>query len=98
MERIPFKPAEHLLSLAGPSLAVLGALLVLAALVALLARRRGPFAASRAARRLRVVERLALSRRASLLLVEVDGRPMLLGETAERLARLDLAPPDGEPS
>jgi flagellar biogenesis protein FliO len=89
MDPIPYKPAEDLLTLAGPAMLVLVAVLALAAGAALILRRSGRFAAARAPRRLRLVERLTLSRRAALLLVEVDGRPLLLGESGERLSRLD---------
>ena len=92
MPPIPFKPAEDLLALAGPAMIALVVVLAAAAGVALLLRRSGRLPVARAARRLRLVERLALSRRAALLLVEVDGRPLLLGESGERLCRLDAAP------
>ena len=62
-------------------------LVVLAAIAAFAiwyARRRGvalPAPARR--RRLRVVERLALSRHASLVVVEFDGKTLLVGEGAQ---------------
>jgi flagellar biogenesis protein FliO len=87
---IPFKPAEDLLALLAPAAALLVALVAAAALVLWYARRHGGvvrFAAGRP-RRLRVLERLALSRQASLVLVEYDGRALLLGQSGERVSLL----------
>ena len=83
---IPFKPGEDLFAMIGPALAVLVVLLGVA-LAALLGAKRYGFTLGRpgAARRLRVLERLALSRRASLVVVEWEGRPLLLGQSGDRL-------------
>jgi flagellar biogenesis protein FliO len=37
-------------------------------------------------RRLKILERLALSQRSALVLVEYDGRPILLGQSGDRLS------------
>lgn len=83
---IPFKPGEDLFAMIGPALAVLVVLLAVA-LAALLGAKRYGFTLGRpgAARRLRVLERLALSRRASLVVVEWEGRPLLLGQSGDQL-------------
>jgi flagellar biogenesis protein FliO len=100
---IPFKPAEDLLALLAPAAALLVALVAAAALVLWYARRHGGFvrfAAAGRPRRLRVLERLSLSRHASLVLVEYDGRALLLGQSGERVSLLHgpegaaAAPPD----
>jgi len=83
---IPFKPAEDLFGMIGPALAVLAVLLAVALAVLLGARRFGFVTGKRgAASRLRVLERLVLSRRASLLVVEWEGRPLLLGQSGDQL-------------
>ena len=87
---IPFKPAEDLFALLVPVAALLLALLAAAAAALWYARRRGAgFAAAGKARRLRVLERLALSRHVALVLVEYDGRPILLGQSGERLSLIE---------
>jgi flagellar biogenesis protein FliO len=84
---IPFKPAEDLFGMIGPALAVLAVILAVAVTALLGAKRFGFEVGKRgAAKRLRVLERLALSRRASLLVVEWEGRPLLLGQSGDRLS------------
>lgn len=86
---IPFKPAEDLLTLLAPVAVTLVVLLALAvAVLALLKRFGAPFPA-RQTRRLKLIERLALSRRTAVLLVECDGRRLLLGESGERISLLE---------
>jgi flagellar biogenesis protein FliO len=88
---IPFKPADDLVGMLVPVLVVLLVLLLAAAWAALAAlKRRGVLVpGGRQARRLRLVERLPVSRRSALLLVEYDGRPLLLGESGEQLRLLE---------
>jgi flagellar biogenesis protein FliO len=83
---IPFKPAEDLFGMIGPAIAVLVLLLALA-WAALLGAKRFGFAPGRrgAANRLRVLERVALSRRSSLLVVEWEGRTLLLGQSGDQV-------------
>jgi flagellar biogenesis protein FliO len=94
---IPFKPAEDIFALLVPVAALLLALVAAAAAALWYARRQGggfaPFAAAGKARRLRVLERLALSRHAALVLVEYDGRTLLLGQSGERVSLIDGAAP-----
>jgi flagellar biogenesis protein FliO len=40
-------------------------------------------------RRLRVIERLALSRGAALVLVEYEGRALLIGQSADRVSLIE---------
>jgi hypothetical protein len=92
---IPFKPADDLWSALVPGLVLLVLLGGAAAFAAWKARRRG-WRPGRAAgrRRLDIVERLPLSRRAVLHVVEYNGRVLLIGECATGLTRLaDDAPP-----
>lgn len=87
---IPFKPADDLVTLLLPVAVTLVLLLAAAAGALALLRRRGLLgSAGRQARRLKVIERLALSRRSALLIVEYDGRPLLLGESGEQLRVLE---------
>ena len=87
---IPFKPADDLVGLLVPAMVVLVLLLAAAAAVLALLKRRGVLLpGARQARRLRLIERLPLSRRSALLLVEYDGRPLLLGESGEQLRLLE---------
>jgi flagellar biogenesis protein FliO len=72
-----------------PVIAVLLVLLAAAAVALWQARRRGVRLALGAhGRRLRVIERLALSRQAALLLVEFDRRTLLIGQNSDRLTLL----------
>lgn len=90
MQSIPFKPADDLFAMLLPVAIVLLVLAALAVAAMFWFRRAGlPLAGSRQARRLRLVERVVLSRRSSLLLVECDGRKLLLGESGDRLSLLD---------
>jgi flagellar biogenesis protein FliO len=90
VQSIPFKPADDLFGMLLPVAIVLLVLAAAAVLAVLYFRRAGlPLAGPRQARRLRLVERVVLSRRASLLLVECDGRKLLLGESGDRLSLLD---------
>jgi flagellar biogenesis protein FliO len=79
-----------------PVVALLLALLAVAVCAVWYARRHGTaFQAAAGTRRLRVVERLALSRRALLLVVEYEGRKYLIGQSGDQLAlisRADAAP------
>ncbi len=87
---IPFKPADDLVTLLLPVAVTLVLLLGAAAVALALLRRRGVLGGGRRqARRLKVIERLALSRRSALLIVEYDGRPLLLGESGEQLRVLE---------
>ena len=73
-----------------PVAVVLVIVLAGAALALALLRRHGaPFAAARQARRLKLVERLAVTRRSAVLLVEYDGRPLLLGQAGDQLSLLE---------
>jgi flagellar biogenesis protein FliO len=89
---IPFKPPEDLFGMIGPALAVLAVMLAVA-VAALLGAKRYGFAIGKrgAPGRLRVLERLALSRRASLLVVEWEGRRLLVGQSGERLSLIASA-------
>jgi flagellar biogenesis protein FliO len=86
---IPFKPADDLVTLLLPVAVTLVLLLAAAAVALALLRRRGALPGGRQARRLKLIERLALSRRSALLIVEYDGRPLLLGESGEQLQVLE---------
>jgi len=95
MQQIPFKPAEDLFAMLLPAALVLLVLAAIAVAAMLWYRRAGvPLATGRQARRLRLVERIVLSRRSSLLLVECDGRKLLLGESGDRLSLIDRGPGD----
>jgi flagellar biogenesis protein FliO len=87
---IPFRPEDDLLASLMPSALAL-ALLAAGAGLAWFLKRRGVIGAGRqsGSRRLRVVERLPLSRRSTLILVEYDGHPMLIGESGGGLALLE---------
>ena len=85
---IPFKPSDDLLSMLIPVVVMLLLLAGIAFALLTLARRRGALLPG-AARRMRVVERLVLSRRSALLLVECDGRLLLLGQSGEQLSLLE---------
>jgi flagellar biogenesis protein FliO len=90
VDPIPYKPPDDLLGMLLPVAIVLLVLIVAAVAAMLWFRRAGvPLAGTRQARRLRLVERIVLSRRSSLLLVECDGRMLLLGESGDRLALLE---------
>jgi flagellar biogenesis protein FliO len=94
---IPFKPADDLWSTLAPGLAMLVVLAAIAAFVVWYSKRRGVTLALPARhRRLRVVERLALSRHASLVVVEYDGKPLLIGEGATGVSLLSAAAPENE--
>jgi hypothetical protein len=73
-----------------PVALVLLVLLAAAAAALWWARRNGGAAAAPGRRRrLRVVERLALSRGAALVLVEYEGRALLIGQSADRLSLIE---------
>ena len=73
-----------------PIVVVLLVLLAGAALaLALLKRHGAPFGAARQGRRLKLVERLAVTRRTAVLLVEYDGRPLLLGQAGDHISLLE---------
>ena len=73
-----------------PVIVLLGVLLAAAAALLWWTRRRGGLASVQGARRrLRVIERLALSRGAALILVEYEGRALLLGQSAERVSLIE---------
>jgi flagellar biogenesis protein FliO len=73
-----------------PAALLLIVLLVAAAALLWWTRRgAGVGAAQGARRRLRVVERLALSRGAALILVEYEGRALLIGQSAERISLIE---------
>jgi flagellar biogenesis protein FliO len=87
---IPFKPADDLLTLLIPVAVALVVLLAVAAAVLAVYRRGGiQLGGARAPRRLKVLERLAVSRRSALLLVEYDGRTLLVGQSGEQLSLLE---------
>jgi len=90
---IPYKPAEDMWALLAPVAAIVLAVLLAAGFMLWYARRKGiglhPPAKGR---RLKVVERLALSQRAALVLVEYDGRAILLGQSGDQLS-LVAGPP-----
>jgi flagellar biogenesis protein FliO len=77
---IPFKPDPDLWSSLWPMLVALAVLALLGIAAVLVSRRLGWNAAARPGRRLRVVERLPLSRQSALLLVECDGHTLLVGQ------------------
>jgi len=94
---IPFKPAEDLWSTLVPMAATLLLLLAVAAAVLWYARRQGAsFPIAGRERRLRVLERLALSRRAMLVVVEYEGRKYLIGQSGDQISL--VAPADARPS
>ena len=73
-----------------PAALLLIVLLVAAAALVWWTRRGGVVGAAQGARRrLRVVERLALSRGAALILVEYEGRALLIGQSAERISLIE---------
>jgi flagellar biosynthetic protein FliO len=74
--------------LAPVAVALVGLLALAVAALALLRRFGNPFPGTAQARRLKLVERLAVSRRSALLLVELDGRTLLLGQSGEQLSLL----------
>jgi hypothetical protein len=81
-----------------PVAAVLLVLLAAAAAALWWARRSGAAPALPGRRRrLRVIERLALSRGAALVLVEYEGRTLLIGQSADRLSLIERGtePPEG---
>jgi flagellar biosynthetic protein FliO len=82
-----------------PLLAVLAVLLAAAAAFAWYARRRGlSFPLQGRVKRLRVVERLALSRRSALVVVEYQGRTLLLGQSGDQITLIsDPGSADHEP-
>jgi flagellar biogenesis protein FliO len=86
---IPFKPADDLAGMLVPVLVLLVLLLAAAVSALALLRRRGLLPGARQARRLRLIERLPVSRRSAVLLVEYDGRPLLLGESGGELRALE---------
>ena len=94
---IPFKPAEDLWSTLVPVAAMLLVLLAVAAAAVWYARRHGvvlPVAGKE--RRLRIVERLALSRRAMLLVVEYEGSRYLIGQSGDELRLISRAAPPAD--
>ena len=75
-----------------PVLALLLALAAVAVWALWYARRHGvPYQAAAGARRLRVLERLALSRRALLLVVEYEGRKYLIGQSGDQISLVSQA-------
>lgn len=73
-----------------PAALLLIVLLVAAAALLWWTRRGGGVGAAQGARRrLRVVERLTLSRGAALILVEYEGRALLIGQSAERISLIE---------
>ena len=92
---IPFKPADDLLTMLAPVALALVVLLGLAwAALAFYKRNGTPFPGARQPRRLKVLERLALSRRSALLRVECDGRILLLGQAGDELSLLRSEKPE----
>ena len=83
---IPFKPADEVLSMLIP-VAVTLIVMIAAAFVVLKFGKQRIIASG--ARRMKVVERLSLSRRSALLLVECDGRTLLVGQAGDRLSLLE---------
>ena len=74
-------------------LAVLAMLCAVAGAVVWRARRRGvTFLSQGGRKRLRVIERLALSRRATLLVVEYEGSRLLLAQSGDQLSLLSSGP------
>lgn len=93
---IPFRPEESFWAPLWPALAVLGALVLVAAAAAYGARRFGWRRIAGAGRRLRILERLPVSRQGALLLVECDGRTLLIGQSGSSIRlvdRMESAPP-----
>ena len=92
---IPYKPADDLLTLLGPMALALVVLLAVAwAALFLLKRHGGALPLARQPRRLKVLERLALSRRSALLLVECDGRPLLLCQSGDQISLIEGEGPE----
>jgi uncharacterized iron-regulated membrane protein len=86
-----------LLSAVLPALGLLVLLLIAAAVVLWWARRNGgTFAGAGRARRVKLVERLVLSHGTALVLVEYDGRAILVGQSGDRLSILAGAPAERE--
>jgi flagellar biogenesis protein FliO len=91
---IPFKPADDLFATLGPLVLVLLVLTLAAAALLWYLRRNGvTLAVPGKARRLRVIERVALSRNAALVLVECDGRTLLVGQSGDRVSLIERAAP-----
>jgi flagellar protein FliO/FliZ len=91
------QPVDPSTALAPPGLVIrtLGALMLVVVLLLgcnLLFRRKfGSFARSDGQRRLRVVERLSIGHRHSLVLVDVGDKQLVLGVTPDRITNLDTS-------
>ncbi len=88
-EAVPI-PAAEIPSLVGPSLRLAGALALFLVAAFVFVKWRKRFVA--ASRRLEVLERIALTRGASLVLVRADGERLLVGVSAEGLRLLRKLP------
>lgn len=91
---IPFKPADDLFATLWPVILLLVALAVAAAVALWYVKRHGvTLAVPGKARRLRVLERVALSRNAALVLVECDGRTLIVGQSGDRVSFIERPTP-----
>lgn len=94
---IPFKSAPDEWAVLWPVAAALGVLAVVAAAAVYASRRLGWQTGARPGRRMRIVERLPLSRHCALVLVECDGRVMLVGQSGERVCLIERGFEAGTP-
>lgn len=86
---IAFKPEADEWAALWPVAAVLAVLVLVAVSAAIGARRLGWRAGAHAGRRVRILERLPLSRQCAVLLLECDGRVLLVGQSGDRLCLIE---------
>lgn len=90
---IAFKPQDEAWESLWLALALLVALALIAAAVVYVARRPGWRPGERTGRRLRVLERLPVSRQGTLILVECDGRTLLIGHAGTSIRLIERMEP-----
>lgn len=97
--RPTFRQDEDLSGLVARSALALVVVLAVGAVVVVLLRRRAGLPAWPAAgsRRLKLVEQLRLGPRTVLHLVELDGRPLLLGQHGDKLTAVPAPPAEARP-
>jgi len=89
---IPFKADEPFWTPLIQALVIVVVLCAIALAALWAAQRRGALKIPLGQRRLRVLERLVLGRGCTLVLIEYDGRRILVGQTAQMFSLLDSAP------
>jgi flagellar biogenesis protein FliO len=88
---IPFKADEPFWTPLIQALVAVAVLCAMALAALWAAQRRGALKMPLGQRRLRVLERLVLGRGAALVLIEYEGRRILVGQTAQGFCLLDSA-------